>query len=535
MILLVVGASFLMATVGPASAACMIPRAADWPAYPVTVGVNLTMSELFPVNLTMSLYNTTSGCETRYLGYAPPYIQPCPWANSSDNIVSLAVATEQSNPLPGSNTNQASTWLALVPSYAYGLLEYLPTALTLYDTLEADYTNAVATSTQPLAFAAPFVSWYWDMNIQGGYDAYSWVQMTGDAVLWQDLSSPAPPLPFNANGTTTSNWMTESDQSRILTGLEEVANGSTPYYNDFFYVALNDSLHTAGIVMATSASDAGYYDLTQGVWLSPFILRLGWLPVEWQLRGQTVLSSPAPTQPPPDLVPVTFSADWFRSVQGVAQGTNVTTFEVLINGWQPQNLTVDAAAQVLLMVSTLFTASLSNMVPAPREDQVTADYDLDFSDYKVTYPGMIFQSGYGYGDNSLTVQLSLAIIIVFCLIVVAHCVYSIGTGISSSAWDSVSEIAVLCLNSRVSPEVNNACAGIQSIHLFQHPVRIAVTEGTVVKSVPSSPIIPGPNTLIPLHEPETEHLEILFPSGSKAAIDDVVPNKPYGQLKLKVE
>jgi hypothetical protein len=57
-----------------------------------------------------------------------------------------------------------------------------------------------------------------------------------------------------------------------------------------------------------------------------------------------------------------------------------------------------------------------------------------------------------------------------------HVVYSLWTGISSTAWDSISEAVALALNSPSPIEMKNTSAGIQTSHqVFEHRVlRIAV-------------------------------------------------------------
>lgn len=49
------------------------------------------------------------------------------------------------------------------------------------------------------------------------------------------------------------------------------------------------------------------------------------------------------------------------------------------------------------------------------------------------------------------------------------------TGISSTCWDSIAEVTALAMNSSPAKALQNTCAGIGELHIFQLPVRVYAT------------------------------------------------------------
>ena len=83
-------------------------------------------------------------------------------------------------------------------------------------------------------------------------------------------------------------------------------------------------------------------------------------------------------------------------------------------------------------------------------------------------------------------------------------------GISSTCWDSISEVTALAINSQPTTVLRNTCAGITEIRIFKTSVRILAMSD---------------------EEGEGEHLELVFgeikEENAKKAIQ---PNRKYGTM-----
>jgi hypothetical protein len=93
---------------------------------------------------------------------------------------------------------------------------------------------------------------------------------------------------------------------------------------------------------------------------------------------------------------------------------------------------------------------------------------------KLTFVVRINGYGYGYSTSSL---LSLVTMLTYILIATAHVCYSISRyHVTSSAWNSISEILALALRSAQPEGLRNTGAGIAGIEVFQMAVNIGVDE-----------------------------------------------------------
>lgn len=169
--------------------------------------------------------------------------------------------------------------------------------------------------------------------------------------------------------------------------------------------------------------------------------------------------------------------------------------------------------------SALLTIALSNTIPSIQpEDFAIPGSAMSLYNQSVAqtfplwFPLKYTVPGFGYGANVAPVQISLVILFLYCVVTISHIAWSVGTGISSSAWDSISEIVALAINSRPAQELQNTCAGIQGMDVFKKRVRVA---GTDFKSC----------------EGGSMHLELLFASGDGSHADNIVANEKYGAIK----
>ena len=121
--------------------------------------------------------------------------------------------------------------------------------------------------------------------------------------------------------------------------------------------------------------------------------------------------------------------------------------------------------------------------------------------------------GYGYDMEATTTRLVVTVMLLYRIIAIAHIIYLITSGISSSAWDSTAEMMALAINSSPTRHLQNTCTGIVGIKTFQTPIRILASKVTGAKE---------------------DHLELVF--GEIASPDVYMErlelNQAYGKVKV---
>lgn len=107
--------------------------------------------------------------------------------------------------------------------------------------------------------------------------------------------------------------------------------------------------------------------------------------------------------------------------------------------------------------------------------------------------------------------------LVYCIIAFSHILYSLISGISSTAWDSTAEVIALAMNSSPTHHLQNTCAGIIGVKTFRTPVRVLATK-------PNDEIAEG-------------HLELVFGDAEELGTgwSSVEANVKYGRVKTDRE
>lgn len=86
--------------------------------------------------------------------------------------------------------------------------------------------------------------------------------------------------------------------------------------------------------------------------------------------------------------------------------------------------------------------------------------------------------GWLYAANETTTILALTVMLAYCALVLGHIIYSAFSGVSSTAWDSTTELVALTMNSSPTHILQNTCAGIVGWKALKTPVRVlATTQG----------------------------------------------------------
>lgn len=120
--------------------------------------------------------------------------------------------------------------------------------------------------------------------------------------------------------------------------------------------------------------------------------------------------------------------------------------------------------------------------------------------------------GFAYNTTGATPKVAIFFLLAYCIFALTHILYAGITGISSTCWDSVSEVTALAVNSTPSALLRNTCAGITELNIFKIPVRVLA-----VRDNESS---------------DGEHLELVFGELDEKAIQHQVikHNRVYGTM-----
>lgn len=263
--------------------------------------------------------------------------------------------------------------------------------------------------------------------------------------------------------------------------------------------------------------------------LTPCTFETGWTPASLQFSSGTASSQEPSQDTAPRIRSVHAQRDWLElSNPELISVTNdtVTAFKYLqsLYGFPFAN-TASAAATSLSILLTLSLTTVSPYISGgPGAPSTPGACDV-YSEWPFQVIQKAYAIGRGYGPNVLTIQISLAILTLYTIFALTHCLYSAWSGIHSSAWDTVSDVVALAVNSRLAPELQNTCAGVRKMHTFANPVRVAATRD---KDKGDSS-----DTESMRSEISPQHVELVFPSVGASAASRVLVNTMYGAIKVK--
>ncbi len=84
-------------------------------------------------------------------------------------------------------------------------------------------------------------------------------------------------------------------------------------------------------------------------------------------------------------------------------------------------------------------------------------------------------NGYAYSMRGATIFLSCAVLVLYCFLAVVHSIFVLTKKTSSNAWDSVSEVTALAMQSQPTEVLKNTSAGISTTSLFSNLVKVVRT------------------------------------------------------------
>ena len=122
--------------------------------------------------------------------------------------------------------------------------------------------------------------------------------------------------------------------------------------------------------------------------------------------------------------------------------------------------------------------------------------------------------GFAYNTIGATPKVAICILLAYCVVALAHILYAGITGISSTCWDSISEVTALAVNSTPSALLRNTCAGITELDIFKTPVRVLAFRDN--------------------ENSDGEHLELVFGDLDEKSIQHQVikKNRVYGTMPI---
>jgi hypothetical protein len=388
-------------------------------------------------------------------------------------------------------------------------------------------------------FAASVVAGIAILNV---FDALSRVGFSSSPPTWWNLSQPQPSFRFRP-GSPNVTAISAAELLRIRVELRGICP-SLRAYNTFSFVDLGGHATYGMLLVSGNATFGSIYEL-EGLWLTPLTVELGWIPSTFQRRGNIVSSTGTINADDPNFRRVQITHDWIQTINPFFINTNTTLYNYFTNNiicdeGSPYCSGFYSGLDPALLISALLTATLSKMTPEPgqwREYTIptsgravigVAPPGDDISGYQSTWPVQIYHSGLGYGPDVLAVRLSLAILILYSVIAVSHIFFTVWTGISSSSWDSMTEIVALCIHSRPAAELENTCAGIKATRVLESRVRVAATHGWGDEGKTRHDTEDADAT-----EQSASHLELLFDSGEQATMSAVKLNHEYGASRRR--
>lgn len=112
----------------------------------------------------------------------------------------------------------------------------------------------------------------------------------------------------------------------------------------------------------------------------------------------------------------------------------------------------------------------------------------------------LYVAGVGYTFRNWPSGIAIAILLLYCLMVLGAMMYTFITGVSSSAWDSAAGITALALGSTPPHDLGHISAGLETLDVFRRPVAIMA---------------------------KNDHLELVFGDGEKAGFCNLEENAEY--------
>ena len=230
--------------------------------------------------------------------------------------------------------------------------------------------------------------------------------------------------------------------------------------------------------------------------------------------------------------PVVVTEDWARYLNPSIDHLNTTIINVLMGLDWVADGTVEAQIILAGMVANgLARIGSGSQLQGTVKQTIEHDQSVGFDgDYWFTGKGNnVFQAdpqeskdwvklrissaieGYAYNTQGTTTKLAIGLLLAYCIIAITHIIYAGISGISSTCWDSISEVTALAMNSTPTATLRNTCAGITELNIFKLPVRVLASRDA---------------------EGDGEHLELVFGKLDEKTLKSgtIKVNRAYGTM-----
>lgn len=527
LILLLVIGTFLALTVGPSSAIAMRPRLDNWPAGGTDFYLNATVDEIWPsiVNastIPSSCNNITvdTTCISR------------DWQFALDQLLAYWPKLTDRATMPESlQINSPESTRLMYTRETQGLYRFFETLATtqmsnLADSL-AEVGRLWAIAANELGSVSPYRPrrfMYRNDVLYTLKDVYQpittakcWAHRN-NAQLQAALSTNVIEVPVAASlcNETTSGapYSIQPEQSAMIADF--IDDSAT--FPDLQFVELPPSSfgnNTIGALITfpqswpggsnllTCAVDARWANVTLSSTRNVMKVVTG-QPLDWP--GQGLCNSALPS--------INVTSEWAQYLNPYIQDTNKTVFNTLVENAGGQasqwdNDTTFSPSVTESILTILITNGLSriassatiqgqlNGCPNNNCNEICGRWCLDMMpkpDQVFGHGGDIYNlsgiadipklskftvrvdvNGYAYSMRGATVYLSCAVLIVYCLLAGVHSLFVMIKASSSNAWDSVSEVTALAMQSQPTEVLKNTSAGISTTKLFSYLVKVVVT------------------------------------------------------------
>ena len=522
--LLVIG-TFLALTVGPSSAIIMRPRVDNWPAGGTDFYLNASVKEIWPSSVDASSIPTSCDnitLDTNCIAMG--------WKSALDQLLTYWPRMTDRATMPETlQMNSPESIRLMYTRQTKGLYPFSETLATTQMSTLADSLAEVGRLWNIAAYGLSNVSprqhrkfMYRSDVIYSLSDVYQ--PMTA-AVCFAQRNSPQLQETLLSKNTievpiagslcdeerTGAPYLIQPGQSAIISDFVG-DNGTFPNLQFVELPPESFGTNTIGALITFPPTwPSGSNLLTCAV-------DTRWVPVTLQsTRSAMKVVKGAPAGWPgnglcdPGLRSVNVTAEWAQYLNPLIQGMDKTVFEALVegagvqtSGWKNDSASVEGVVETIL--TTLVTNGLSlsassatiqgqlNSCPKDNCNDTCGLWCLDMmprSSQEFGYGRNIYNlsglpdasklsrftvhvdvTGYAYGMRGVTVFLSCAVLLTYCFLATLHTFFVLKTKIVSNAWDTVSEVTALAMQSRPTDVLKNTSAGISSTVIFKNFVKV---------------------------------------------------------------
>ncbi|EED22198.1 hypothetical protein TSTA_094440 [Talaromyces stipitatus ATCC 10500] len=519
-----VPASILLASaVGPASAIAMLPRLVNFTIPDNQIGLDHTYSDLFPTAFNQPgglLENNIQKQNAQSPAIGWEYLRNLPSVGQDQlTLVGLQMATEDLG-----NGNGRS-YDVMPPLYTVDVLNNIWYTLSYYDriirTLSVQYApNSTVATVQQVPVAAglstaaynalravPGEAARGQASIQIAHPFVSSICMLNPVMNESDtraIEFPATFLSTNATGVDTIPY-TNITRQQLWHQVQDQGEGQIIWVDN---VSFSTERTLGAIVVQPDFCDNGQKYLSMsacavsGLWAD--MTAQIFVTTTHDKRAESLISRDyLNTLPPAASWPaVSISKEWANSITSQIANQNRTVADNLlrsllltevvcpVNGSYTTNSTMSDAYRPM-MHEAIISSLIANGMSYAVGKFITSDTRLkngDFQWINSTNYGdesrpagfiMSFQSsveGYAWNMDGVAIKIAIPILLIYILYATGYIAYTLVTGHSTRAWDTMSSMTALAFNSRPSKVLENTSVRISQIETFRNLVSVQEVE-----------------------------------------------------------